>query len=115
VRSAWQGVAVRRVDEARRRIGFGDTLRFAVACNLNGLQAEDVLVELLLGRPTGGAQPKKSRSHRFVFEHLLDTGEALFTLDLTPEYCGKIEYRLRLYPHHELLTHPFEMGMMVWL
>ena len=29
--------------------------------------------------------------------------------------CGRVEYRFRLYPKHELLTHPFEMGMMVWL
>jgi starch phosphorylase len=29
--------------------------------------------------------------------------------------CGKLEYRIRVYPWHELLTHPFEMGMMRWL
>jgi starch phosphorylase len=42
-------------------------------------------------------------------------GESVFTLELTPDVCGKIEYRMRVYPYHELLTHPFEMGMMVWL
>jgi starch phosphorylase len=26
-----------------------------------------------------------------------------------------VEYRFRIYPSHELLTHPFEMGMMSWL
>jgi glycogen phosphorylase len=29
--------------------------------------------------------------------------------------CGKLEYRIRVYPYHSLLTHPFEMGMMRWL
>jgi starch phosphorylase len=26
-----------------------------------------------------------------------------------------MEYRVRVFPTHELLTHPFEMGMMLWL
>jgi glycogen phosphorylase len=29
--------------------------------------------------------------------------------------CGKLEYRVRIYPHNPLLAHPFEMGMMRWL
>jgi starch phosphorylase len=28
---------------------------------------------------------------------------------------GRIEYRLRAYPEHELLAHPFETGLMTWL
>jgi starch phosphorylase len=39
----------------------------------------------------------------------------LFTIELAPELCGKLEYRVRAYPHHELLTHRLEMGMMRWL
>ena len=27
----------------------------------------------------------------------------------------EIEYRIRAFPYHDLLTHRFEMGMMVWL
>jgi starch phosphorylase len=115
VRSSWPQVALRRLDAPKRRIGFGDSLRFEVAVKLDGLQPGDVVVELLFGRPSGGSQPKKSRSHRFHHERQLETGEQLYALDLTPEYCGKIEYRIRIYPHHDLLTHPFEMGMMVWL
>jgi hypothetical protein len=36
-------------------------------------------------------------------------------LDLAPELCGKLEYRIRAYPHHAALSHPFEMGLMKWL
>ena len=115
VRSAWPRVALRRLDSPQRRIRFGDGLRFEVAVNLDGLQPGDVVVELLFGRPAGGNLPKKARSHRFRHERPLESGEQLYALELTPEYCGKIEYRIRTYPHHEMLTHPFEMGMMVWL
>ena len=41
--------------------------------------------------------------------------EHLYALEFKPELCGKIEYRIRVYPYHELLTHRFEMGMMMWL
>ena len=41
--------------------------------------------------------------------------EQRFVLELSPEDCGRLEYRVRLYPQHELLTHPFELGMMRWL
>jgi starch phosphorylase len=44
-----------------------------------------------------------------------EKGEHRFVLELSPEYCGKLGYRMRMYPHHERLTHPFEMGMMRWL
>ena len=30
-------------------------------------------------------------------------------------HLRRIEYRFRVYPNNELLTHPFEMGMMLWL
>ncbi len=115
VRHAWPGVALRRVDDSPKRIGYGDTLRFAVAVKLNGLDASDLAVELLLGRPAADGRPKKAGAHRFLYQHPLDTGEALYFLDFQPDYCGKIEYRIRIYPHHHLLTHPFELGMMIWL
>ena len=46
---------------------------------------------------------------------MTEQGEHRFVLQITPEMCGKLDYRIRVYPWHELLTHPFEMGMMRWL
>jgi starch phosphorylase len=34
---------------------------------------------------------------------------------LMPKQCGKAAYQGRAYPRHALLTHPFEMGLMLWL
>ena len=104
-----------RLDTPTRRIGFGDSLRFEIAVNLNGLSPEDVTVELLIGRPARNGQPKNAK--RMVMEYSGRTAgnDYLYELELTPELCGKIEYKFRVYPSHELLTHPFEMGMMVWL
>ena len=46
---------------------------------------------------------------------LFRSGEHLYALEFAPPIAGRIEYRVRAYPANELLTHPFETGMMVWL
>ena len=114
VRHAWPQVKLRRVDETPRRIPFGGSVRFEVSAQLDGLAPTDVAVELLFSRPNANAQSRPPRAFRLEFQGTHE-GESCFALELTPEVCGKIDYRLRLYPFHELLTHPFEMGMMVWL
>jgi starch phosphorylase len=115
VRAAWQNVAIRRIDAARLRIPFGESLRFEVAVILDGLTPEDVVVELLLGRP-GDNIKLRARSYQLRNEGpIANSREHLYMIEFKPELCGKIEYHFRVYPYHELLTHHFEMGMMKWL
>jgi len=115
VRHAWPHVALRRLDTPQKRIAYGASLRFEVAVRLDGLSPGDVAVEMLMTRP--GGNPRTRSPRRLFLEHqgALADGEDLFALTLTPDVCGKIDYRIRAYPHHELLIHPFEMGMMLWL
>ena len=115
VRAGWHGVTLRRLDDVRHRISYGDSLHFELAVNLNGLDPDDVAVELLLGRPYLPDPASTQLARRLTCQRHVDGGECLYSLDLTPELCGRIEYRFRVYPKHELLTHPFEMGMMLWL
>jgi starch phosphorylase len=42
-------------------------------------------------------------------------GSHEFAVDLTPAWCGQLSYAMRIVPHHELLSHPYEMGMMKWV
>jgi starch phosphorylase len=114
VRAAWPGVRLRRVDQAVARIRYGATLRFEVAVQLNGLAPEDLTVELVFTRPDESI-PAKAKRYVMHREHALEAGEYLFSRELSPDRCGKMDYRVRVFPTHELLTHPFEMGMMTWL
>ncbi|CAB1370735.1 alpha-glucan family phosphorylase [Denitratisoma oestradiolicum] len=114
VRRAWPGVIMQRLDAATRRIGFGEGVQFEVALQLNGLAPADVQVELLLGRPNG-AHHRPARRLRLEHRGRGEDGRERYALDLVPDLCGKIEYRIRAFPRHEMLTHPFEMGMMIWL
>jgi starch phosphorylase len=116
VRKHWDNVRLRRLDTPMRTLAYGDSLRLEVAAHLGGLKPEDVVVEILFGRQTEFESLKESRRYRFEWEGVMtEQGEHRFVLQLTPEMCGKLEYRVRAYPWHEMLTHPFEMGMMRWL
>jgi starch phosphorylase len=87
-----------------------------VAARLNGLDPGDVVVEMLMG-----LFAKREKSHEpmhYSFKAtraMTEEGENIFALEVKPEQCGKLEYHIRAYPYHKMLTHPFEMGMMRWL
>jgi starch phosphorylase len=73
-----------------------------------------VCVELLLTRALREAQPL-SHSHELVPAGAGEHGEERYRIDLKPGLAGRLDYRIRIYPRHELLTHPFEMGLATWL
>jgi starch phosphorylase len=114
-RSAWGGVTLKRLDTPCKRINFGDTLHFKVAAKLNGLEPEDVVVELLICRRVKHPKPCDFQYYSFQIAGTEKSGEYLFELNLAPDICGKLECYIRTYPYHPLLTHPLEMGMMLWL
>ena len=121
VREAWPGVTLRRLDQAARRIRFGERIVVEVAVRLNGLLPDDVAVELVLTRGLLEAG-EPERRYEFVPQATAEAGtsgatgsEQPFVLELQPELCGRLDYRIRMVPRHPLLTHPFELGLMLWI
>ena len=113
VRAAWPGVSARRLDPPVQRLGFGDSMPVEVAVRLNGLAPSDLRVELLLSR---GPRERDNIVHTHELAHAGGVeGEQRFALQLKPGLCGRLDYRVRLYPKHELLTHPLELGLMTWV
>jgi starch phosphorylase len=115
VGAAWPKVGIRRLDAPQKRIALGASLRIEVALEIDGLAPSDVVVELLLAREGLGSREGRAR-HELVHDGTrTERGEHRFVLDLEPELCGRLDYRIRAYPCHELLTHPFELGLMLWV
>ena len=117
VRPAWPRVLIRSLGMPGKTAMFGDKVRFTVGVRSDELTPDDIVVELLL-TPAVRELPagKKASSHPFVYSgERGEGGEYRFTLDLAPELCGKLEYRIRAYPFHKALSHRFEMGLMKWL
>jgi starch phosphorylase len=113
VRAAWEGVRLRRLDRTGSSASYGETLSIEVSMRMNGLRAEDVAVELVLSRALQGSE--KRLHYPFTPAGAHDAGdEQRFVLDLEPALCGRLDYRIRAYPSHPLLTHPFELGLMRW-
>jgi len=53
---------------------------------------------------------------RFAATEEQDTdGAMVFALDAEPKECGQFRTEVRIYPWHELLSHPYELGLMKWL
>jgi len=116
VRGCWNSIRIRRLDSAPKRVPFGEGVRLEMAVYLDGMKPEDVVVELALARHTIVESQRQISHYRFEPDGTMtDQDEHRFALALTPEICGKLEYRVRVYPYHELLTHRLEMGMMLWL
>ncbi len=106
---------LQRLDTAERRMQFGSALHLEVAVQLNGLTDKDVMVEALFGRPSQKNFIRRAHRYPLKYSGNTDQGEALYKLELTPELCGKLEYRIRVFPTHSGLIHPLETGLMVWL
>ena len=110
----WKGISIRRMDEILQQIHEGESLPIVIHASLNGLDAEDVIVECVVGQRDDNG--KFTTKEQYRFEHTGMQGEEhVFELQLKPENPGLNHYKLRIYPWHELLGHPFEMGYMIWI
>ena len=114
VRAAWNGISARRLDTPRPRIQFGEAMPVEVAVKLNGLAHTDVCVELLLSRGAGAGTPVR-HTHELLPTGEMGQGEWRYAVQLKPGLAGRLDYRIRIYPRHELLTHPFETGLCAWV
>jgi starch phosphorylase len=129
VRQAWPKVGLRPLTDAPSDLPRGELLRIRVAAALNGLQPGDVRVEFVARRRLPAARleppalcaygaPERDGLWR---AHLTPTGEVesdgavTFALEAHPSECGQFATEIRIYPWHDLLAHPHEMGLMRWL
>ena len=116
VRSNWPGVAFVGLEGSApsRQLFLGETLELNVRLHLNGLQAADVRVECLLGHET--ADGELVPVERFAMTHSETRGnDHLYEVSVAPSQTGLSQLRIRAYPWHPGLSHPFEMGAMIWL
>ncbi|HVW67594.1 MAG TPA: alpha-glucan family phosphorylase [Steroidobacteraceae bacterium] len=129
VRQVWSRVGLRTLVDGVPDLPQGERLRLRIAAQLNGLQPTDVRVEFVARRllPETDLSPPPLSSFNQppragVWTTALDAtgevdsdGSSVFALDAVPHECGQFHTEVRIYPWHELLSHPYEMGLMKWL
>jgi len=111
----WNGVTIRLFGTPPARITAGDTLNIRVAVGLNGLSASDVIVECVVGIEDDQKSFQALTYHPLLADTKEQDGETVFSIELAPELSGLQFYKLRVYPHHPLLAHRFEIGCMLWI
>lgn len=112
----WSEVRIQCIEKAPEQIVNEDLLPLKVSAHLGSLTPEDVTVECLIGIET------EDGTFTVHDRHVLNADgssgkddEILFSLDLKPTLSGLQYYKLRMYPNHRLLSHPFETGFMIWV
>jgi starch phosphorylase len=116
VRAHWSGVSLRWQSPPPAAVRTGREVTLSVAAQLDGLSAADVRLECLLdGEPGATAESGRVVYPFAVAGRDAGTGETLFTARFMPPDHGLHTFRVQLYPHHELLSHPFEVGLRLWL
>jgi starch phosphorylase len=129
VRAAWPKVSLKLLSDATRDLPRRERLRLRVSAGLNALQPSDVRVEFIARRllPEADLSPPPLSSYAvskrdglwqaaFMATDERDAeGAVIFALDVEPPECGQFRTEVRIYPWHELLSHPHELGLMKWL
>lgn len=115
VKKSWSGVSMQLVDKVPTEIKYHEALPITVSAVLNGLSQDDVVVECLLGYEEDDGRFKLHGRYSLEPESRAGSELSYFSLQLHPDNSGLQYYRIRMYPCHPLLSHPFEMGCMIWL
>lgn len=114
VRATWPGVSMQLMLQPPAHLFQDDRIMLRVRADLNGLQAGDVKLECLFG--TNDADGEFTVVQRAQLQAI--GGEERFTdfeIEVVPEIAGLQYYKLRMYPYNESLSHPFELGCMIWI
>ena len=115
VRAAWPRVSLRVLDRGAERIAFGGAFAVEVDVDLAGLDPDDVVVELVLERVDARSGQGERRTYPLRPRDGSDeSGHYRYSIELAPELCGYLTYRVRAYPCHRDLAHPHETGLMRW-
>jgi len=117
VRICWPEVSAQIIGKSSMGIRFGDAWSIKISANLNGLLANDVIVECLVGYENSSGEFCLERIHPLTPDTgtTNDSNTVIYSLDLQPEHSGIFQYKLRMYPYHDHLSNRFEMGNMLWL
>jgi starch phosphorylase len=126
VHEQWDGVALRRLSDMPRELPRAGALKVRVAAALNGLAPADVRVEFVAQRVLPRSRSElpalssfRSEQHDDAWRALLrpngevdSDGSIVYELQALPPNCGQFAFEIRIFPWHEMLAHPLEMGLL---
>ena len=117
IRTGWDHVEVKRIaipDPARRVLGLGDDFVAEVELKLNGINAEDLGIDILFGQKELDTVKKVMHKEEMKMVESAP-GTAKFTCKISMEKIGVYHYAFRLYPKNKWLAHRQDFNLIKWL
>jgi glycogen phosphorylase len=126
VREQWGGVGLRRLSDTPRELPRSRALNVRIGAALNGLTPADVRVEFVAQRVLPRSRSElpalssfRTEQHDDAWRALLtpngetdSDGSTVYELQAMPPNCGQFAFEIRIFPWHEMLAHPMEMGLL---
>lgn len=115
VHTSWPEITLRMTGSNPGELKSGQKLPLTVAAKLADLSTNDVIVECLVGKVDLNNKYQVQHTYTLSPTETNGQGEEIFKLDMELESSGLVHFEVRMYPHHPLLSHPFELGLMIWV
>jgi glycogen phosphorylase len=117
VEQLWNGIEVRRADVYDTNnfaLPMGSKFTASVWLHLNGLQPDEVGLELIFFKRSGDNELNIKLHTELVFNKMQDDA-AVYECAVEPGMAGVYEYGLRMFPKHELLPHRQDFALARWI
>ena len=115
VTSAWPSVKITSPLSDESFVKQAEPFTLQVNAFLGELTKDDVVVECIIGDHNDEAVTDKDMIIELNAVGNTDNGNQVYSLECNEQLSGQKFIKIRMYPYHELLTHKFELGCMVWL
>jgi starch phosphorylase len=113
IRNEWRNVAVGKIEEAPSGSLAASPIRVRAHVQLGDLQAQDVVVELYLGRVDTRGEIIEGRAIEMRAEPN-SGGDWVYVGETTPTESGLHGFTIRVRPSHPDLSAAFVPGLIVW-
>ena len=111
----WSSLKIRNiVSEAHCDIYVQEPIIVTAEVFLNGLETEDVQVEIYAGPISQDRAFVSRQTVKMTPEKDMGRGWHLYQGEVMPDEAGRFGYTVRILPHHELLLDPHSLGLIYW-
>ena len=106
---------VKFVKQKPKAVIQGQDFSLKVQAKLNGLSSNDVIVECVMSDVDTPDMFENYNTYKFSTDGPMLAKEQTFKLVISPDVSGMQYMKIRMYPYHKHLCHPFELGCMAWV
>jgi starch phosphorylase len=114
VHKSWQDVYIETIDSGQAdKLQVGNDMRVRAKVHLGALSPEDVSVQIFHGKIDSQSNISDGEIIQMTASECVD-GTCLFSGAIRYFKSGRHGFTVRVLPHHDDLSSPFETGQVIW-